>query len=71
MTIRTRKLIGAVALILLVTVWSLLAMGFAPLVLTSNSRLAEIAYYAIAGLGWVLPAMPLVSWMLRPDPPRG
>ena len=49
MTIRIRKLVGAVALILLVTVWSLLAMGFAPLVLTSDSRLAEIAYYAIAG----------------------
>ncbi len=71
MTIRTRKLFGAVALILLVACWSLLAMAFAPFVLTSDSRLAEIAYYAIAGLGWVLPAMPLVSWMLRPDDPDG
>jgi hypothetical protein len=21
----------------------------------------------VAGLGWVLPAMPLVAWMVRPD----
>jgi len=24
-------------------------------------------FYAVAGLGWVLPAMPLVSWMQRLD----
>ena len=24
-------------------------------------------FYVIAGLGWVLPAMPLVAWMVRPD----
>jgi hypothetical protein len=27
-------------------------------------------YYVVAGLGWVLPAMPIVSWMARPDTPR-
>jgi Protein of unknown function (DUF2842) len=26
-------------------------------------------YYIVAGLGWVLPAMPLISWMARPDNP--
>jgi hypothetical protein len=29
-----------------------------------------LLFYAVAGLGWALPAMPLVSWMVRPDPPR-
>ncbi|MBO0756822.1 MAG: DUF2842 domain-containing protein, partial [Bradyrhizobiaceae bacterium] len=24
----------------------------------------------VAGIGWVLPAMPLVSWMLRRHPER-
>jgi hypothetical protein len=24
----------------------------------------------IAGFGWVLPAMPLVAWMVRPDKAR-
>ena len=26
-------------------------------------------FYVVAGLGWVLPAMPLISWMSRPNPP--
>jgi Protein of unknown function (DUF2842) len=67
MHIRTRKLIGTIALLVLVVVWALLAMGFAQMLPLSDSRLVEIAYYIVAGLGWVLPAMPLISWMSRPD----
>ena len=67
MPIRVRKLIGTVALLVLVIVWALLAMGFAQMLALSNNRLVEIAYYVVAGLGWVLPAMPLISWMSRPD----
>jgi hypothetical protein len=26
-----------------------------------------VIYYVVAGLGWVLPAMPLIRWMSRPD----
>jgi predicted membrane channel-forming protein YqfA (hemolysin III family) len=68
MHIRTRKLIGTVALLVLVIVWALLAMGFAQMFPLSRNHLIEIAYYIVAGLGWVLPAMPLISWMSRPDP---
>lgn len=60
---RIRKLIGTVALLSLVAVWSLLAMAFAQVVLVRQNGLIEFAYYAVAGLGWVLPAMPLISWM--------
>ncbi|HSR76247.1 MAG TPA: DUF2842 domain-containing protein [Xanthobacteraceae bacterium] len=67
MHIRTRKLIGTVALLVLVVVWALLAMGLAQMIGVSHNRLLEIAYYVVAGLGWVLPAMPLISWMSRPD----
>jgi hypothetical protein len=65
--IRLRKLIGAVALFALVIVWALLAMALAQSVLTSTSGLVAVIYYVVAGLGWVLPAMPLVRWMSRPD----
>jgi hypothetical protein len=34
----------------------------------AESRLAQLIYYLVVGMGWVLPAMPLVSWMSRPDP---
>ena len=63
---RVRKLIGTVALLALVIVWALLAMAFAPAALTSNGAVQAL-YYVLAGLGWVLPAMPLIAWMARPD----
>jgi len=66
-SIRTRKLIGAVALLLLVSVWGLLAMALAQSVLTNINGLVATVYYVVAGLGWVLPAMPLISWMAKPD----
>src|ERR1700687_1330679 len=60
MTIRTRKLIGTVALLLLVSVWGLLAMALAQSVLTDISGFVAAIYYVVAGLGWVLPALPLI-----------
>jgi hypothetical protein len=35
--------------------------------LASSGKLQAI-FYVVAGIGWVLPAMPIVSWMSRPDP---
>ena len=67
MSIRTRKFFGTVALLLLVTCWGLLAMTLAQSVLTDINGWVAGLYYVVAGLGWVLPAMPLVSWMSRPD----
>jgi hypothetical protein len=67
MPIRLRKLIGTLALLVLVTVWALLAMALAQSPTIRDNSLLSVAYYAIAGLGWVLPAMPLIYWMARPD----
>ena len=67
MTIRTRKLIGAFALLALVSVWSLFAMALAQSVLTNINGFVAAIYYVVAGLGWVLPAMLLIKWMARPD----
>ncbi len=67
MKIRTRKLIGAFALLVLVAVWSLLAMALAQSVLTDINGLVAVIFYIVAGLGWVLPAMLLIKWMARPD----
>ena len=67
MSIRARKLIGTVALLLLVAVWSLFAMALAQSVLTDINGFVAAIFYVVAGLGWVLPAMPIVSWMARPD----
>lgn len=67
MTIRARKFVGTIALILLVSFWALLAMALAQSALTDISGWVAAIYYLVAGLGWVLPAMPLVAWMSKPD----
>jgi hypothetical protein len=68
MPIRLRKFIGAILLILLVVTWALLAMALAQSPLVRGNGVIETIYYVVAGLGWVLPAMPLIRWMSRPDP---
>ena len=74
MRMRTRKLLGAFALLALVTTWALVAMAATQAVLASTSGILVTLYYAVLGIGWVLPAMPLIRWMSRPDrdghPPR-
>jgi Protein of unknown function (DUF2842) len=67
MPVRVRKLVGAVLLLALVVVWALLAMALAQAPAIRDNAITSIAYYVIAGLGWVLPAMPIVSWMSRKD----
>ena len=71
MPLRLRKFIGAVALFVLVTVWPLAAMALAQVPAIRDNALASTLYYVIAGLGWVLPAMPLVRWMSRKTEDRG
>jgi Protein of unknown function (DUF2842) len=67
MTIRTRKLFGTIALLVLVVVWSLMGMAVAQMPWLANSGLLQAVFYVVAGIGWVLPAMPIISWMSRPD----
>jgi hypothetical protein len=70
MNIRTRKFFGTIALLVLAAVWSLMGMALAQMPWLERSGLLQAAFYVVAGLGWVLPAMPIVSWMSRPDRAR-
>jgi hypothetical protein len=65
MPIRLRKFIGTVILLVLVIVWALVAMALAQFPAIRDNAVLSVAYYVIAGLGWVLPAMPIVAWMSR------
>ena len=67
MRIRARKFLGTIALLVLVVLWSLMGMTVAQTPWLANSGLLQAIFYVVAGLGWVLPAMPIVSWMVRPD----
>ena len=66
MPLRIRKLIGAFALFALVAIWALLAMAIAQFPPIFENRLIAGLYYVVAGIGWVLPAMPLIKWMSKP-----
>jgi Protein of unknown function (DUF2842) len=63
MPLRLRKFIGAIALLVLVTVWALVAMALAQAPAIREHAIVSVAYYVIAGLGWALPAIPIVTWM--------
>ena len=58
MPIRLRKLVGAIMLIVLVVAWALFAMALAQSAIVKANGMIEV--YVVAGLGWVLPAMPLI-----------
>src|SRR3979411_1043285 len=67
MHIRTRNLLGTHALLVLVVVWSLMGMTLAQTPWLASSGRLQAIFYVVAGIGWVLPAMPIISWMARPD----
>ncbi len=68
MTQRTRKLVGTIALIVIIAVYALLAMAVAMILQVNNaSKVVELLYYVVAGLLWIVPAGLLISWMQKPD----
>ena len=71
MPIRLRKLIGAVVLIVLVVTWALVAMALAQFPAIKANGVVEVIYYVVAGMGWVLPGMLVVKWMMRRDSEDG
>jgi hypothetical protein len=65
MRIRTRKFVGAVALLALVIGWPLFTLGFANAVRGSLST--QIVIFFVFGIVWIVPAAMLIRWMQRPD----
>jgi hypothetical protein len=62
MPVQLRKLVGAIALIALVLSWVLMAMALAQFPVLHTNAVLEFGYFAVAGLGWILPAMALIRW---------
>ena len=66
---RIRKFIGAGTMLAFVGVYAAVAM----LVAQSDPihalpGWAQAIFFAVVGLAWILPLMPLLTWMERPDP---
>lgn len=65
---RVRKLIGAFAMLAFVVFYALVVMSLAQGTVQDASKLVQGLFYLVAGLAWILPLMPLIRWMERPDP---
>lgn len=71
MTIRNRKLVGAVALLAWIAVYILMVLVAAIKLQLAGKQMPELIFSALVGLLWVPPAMVIVWWMQKPDaPPR-
>lgn len=66
MTPRTRKLAGTVLLVLFLAVYALLAMVAATAVPINSNKFAELIYFIVAGIIWIIPAGILIRWMQKP-----
>jgi hypothetical protein len=63
MTARTRKAVGGVGMMafLAVYIWAAASLGGR----IPNHSLGQVVFYGVAGIGWGLPIIPLITWMNR------
>ena len=59
---RWRTGVGMILIVLLIGVWTVLAVSAAPLVAGAPMPV-QFLFYAVAGLAWLLPLKPLIRWM--------
>ncbi len=69
MGVRMRKLIGTVVMLVFIFTYALFAMAVAEGRITQAPKLLQTVAYIILGLIWVVPLMPLIRWMAKPDKP--
>jgi hypothetical protein len=67
MRIRIRKLVGAVALLALAAFWPLLTLAFGYSAISHFYAPAQLIFFLVFGLIWLIPAGFLIRWMHRPD----
>lgn len=64
---RQRKLVGIFAILLLLVFYSGLAIGVFGWLLATSPVAVQLAYFAVAGFGWAIPAGLIIKWMQAPD----
>lgn len=63
MTPRIRKLVGSIAILAFLVVYTIAAVRLADLL--PDHPAVDMLYFVIAGTAWGLPLIPLLSWMNR------
>jgi hypothetical protein len=65
---RIRKFIGGGIMLVFVIFYALIAMALAQSrPLQEANGVIQSLGYIVLGLAWILPLMPLIKWMERPD----
>jgi len=62
-----RKITGTFLILLLMALYAILATTFAAANLAQSSGWVHLVYFFLTGLLWILPAMFIIKWMLKPD----
>ncbi len=66
MPVRLRKFIGTILIVVLVLAYAVLANTIAVATLGNAPWWAQLLYFLLTGLLWVLPAMVIIKWMAGP-----
>jgi len=66
---RTRKLIGTFFIVAIALLYALVATTIAAAKLADASGWIHLVYFLVTGIFWVVPAMWMINWMLKPDKP--
>ncbi|MBZ6075021.1 DUF2842 domain-containing protein [Microvirga puerhi] len=67
MGMRTRKLIGTVVMMIFIAFYVLFAMAVAEGRITEAPKPMQTIAYIVLGLIWIVPLLPLIRWMGKPD----
>ena len=65
LTPHTKKLIGAIVILVWLPIYALLAMRLAVSILPDANPFVELLYYVVAGTAWILPIGLMLPWMSR------
>lgn len=65
MSPRTKKLIGAMVMLVWIPVYAIIAMGVGVHVLPRAHWIVMLLYYALAGTLWIIPIGLMFPWMNR------
>jgi hypothetical protein len=69
LSLRIKKLIGTIAILIWLPVYALIAMRIGVAVLPGANAFVTFLYYAIVGTAWIIPPGLLLPWMHR-EPKR-
>lgn len=66
MHVRIKKLIGSILIVALALLYALVATTIASAKLADASGWIHLIYFLLTGVFWVIPAMFIINWMMRP-----